>query len=64
MNARQLIEELQKLEADPSNFVGERTLAQWLSWAREQANDIDPLTRGTDALFAEIAKVTDWRYRD
>lgn len=62
--ARELIEALQKLKADPAIVVGERTLAQWLSWAREQANDIDPLMRGTDALFAEIAKVTEWTYRD
>lgn len=62
--ARALIEALQQLEADPAAVVGERTLAQWLSWARDQANAIDPLTRGTDALFAEIAKVTDWTYRD
>lgn len=62
--ARALIEALQQLEADPAAVVGERTLAQWLSWAHDQANSIDPLTRGTDALFEEIAKVTDWTYRD
>lgn len=44
--------------------VGGRSVADWLDWAEARANALDPLERGAAALFADIAEVTDWTYRD
>jgi hypothetical protein len=44
--------------------VGDRSIADWLDWAEARANAPDPLERGAAALFADIAEVTYWTYRD
>ncbi len=64
IRARQLIDALERSAADLDKTVGEKTLAEWLEWARDQADALDPLRRGPDDVLLEISKISEWTYRD
>jgi hypothetical protein len=44
--------------------VSGQPLSEWLIWAEAWASSADPLSRGVEAIFADIAQVTPWTYRD
>lgn len=61
--ARMLIAQLQAQGATAEK-VGGKTISDWLDWAEERVNAVDPLQRGAGALFADVAEVTEWTYRE
>ena len=54
-NIRALIDALEKAEYDPTAIVDNKTIAEWLTWAKAQPSVIDPVCQGADALFQKIA---------
>lgn len=61
--ASRFIEALERLPKDVEETYGERTAAEWLSWARERRDAFDP-TRWPGDVWANLAEVTSWEYRD
>jgi len=50
---------LEKLSAQPcelSKTVAGRSLAEWLTWAHERVEKVDPINRGPIEIFEEIAR--------
>jgi len=41
-----------------------RSLAEWLDWAESKAATLDPIEQGMQAIFADVAQVSAWTYRD
>lgn len=64
VKVRNLIAALETTEADPSLMIGERLLPEWIAWAKEYSDSLDPVSRGAEEIFGDISKVTDWTYRD
>jgi hypothetical protein len=55
------------LEAQPIGdpfTVKDRSLDDWLLWARKRADASDPLLMGAERIFADIGEVNSWTYRD
>ena len=44
--------------------IKDRSLADWLSWAREHLAQSNPLRMGAERIFTDIAQVQSWTYRD
>ncbi|UJX46295.1 hypothetical protein D7006_17330 [Xanthobacter sp. YC-JY1] len=40
--------------------VGDRNLSDWIAWAKERAEALDPLRLGAAGMFNEIARVSQW----
>jgi len=49
---------------DPAALAGEMSLMDWTEWAEAKIAEADPLARGAQGVFDEIAQVTRWSYRD
>ncbi|MDH4980942.1 hypothetical protein [Hyphomicrobium sp. D-2] len=64
VKVRNLIAALETTAADPSLMIGERSLPEWIAWAKQYLDSFDPLSRGAEEIFGDISKVTDWTYRD
>lgn len=62
--ARAFLEALKEAAPDPQVEVAGSTLAAWIAWAESWLDGRDPLSRGTDAIFREIAEVQPWSYQD
>lgn len=62
--AAEFLAAMRGIETDPEAQVQGRPLAEWLTWAEQQLKDADPLAEGPAGVFAEVATVTDWTYRD
>jgi hypothetical protein len=60
----------QFLSALETKFLGddftvkERSLADWLAWAREHVTASDPLQMGVERIFQDVGQVDSWTYRD
>jgi hypothetical protein len=51
------VAELQRrLEAEGDTKVGDRQLAEWIAWAQEKIDALDPFRRGLYGLFESIAR--------
>ncbi|WP_439543308.1 hypothetical protein [Hyphomicrobium sp.] len=61
---RNLLAALERTASDPSVMIGDRSLADWIAWAKAYLEAVDPVCRGVEGIFGEISKVTDWTYRD
>lgn len=61
--ASRFIEALERLPKDVEEVYGDRTTAEWLSWARERRDAFD-LTRWPGDVWANLTEVTSWDYRD
>lgn len=61
--ARALIAALRET-AGAVDVVEGRSVSEWLDWAEARANASDPLRSGAERLFADVAQVNDWSYRD
>lgn len=61
---RTLLGVLEASAGDAGLTIGDRSLADWLAWAKEHLAKYDPARRGRESIFDEISKVTDWTYRD
>jgi hypothetical protein len=62
--ARQFLIALETKSAGEEFSVKDRSLAEWLSWARERADASDPLLMGAKRIFADIGEIHSWTYRD
>ena len=62
--ARQFLAALEARSAGDAFSVKDRSLAEWLSWARECADASDPLLKGAERIFTDIAQISAWTYRD
>jgi hypothetical protein len=58
------IKALEVAGANSSERVGDRALAEWLTWAKGRVKEYDQLARDPVQVFEEIAKVTEWTFRD
>ncbi|MGB9044733.1 MAG: hypothetical protein WCC81_19980, partial [Pseudolabrys sp.] len=62
--ARQFLNALETKSAGDDFTIKDRSLADWLSWARDHVAASDPLLMGAEAIFADIGEITSWSYRD
>jgi hypothetical protein len=61
--ARAFIARLRELDMSGSELIDGLTVNEWLTWAEERAAASDPIARGAERIFAEIAQVTAWTSR-
>jgi len=54
--ARKLLEALERQTGDPNASIGDKTVSQWIDWARAHLLALDPLTSGATVIFSKIAK--------
>ncbi len=52
------LDDLEDKITDASATIHDRTLKEWLNWARQALRRADPLKRGAAAVFEEAAKAT------
>ncbi len=62
--AKDFLAALETLSPEPERSFGDRTAAEWLKWARERRDMFDPEHWDLGDLWANIASVTAWDYRD
>lgn len=62
--ARNFLATLEQPGWDLAETVSGRSVAEWLTWARNWIEKQDARNRGPASLFHEIAEVTSWTYRD
>lgn len=61
---RELLDAMQTTLPTEDPEVGGRPLSEWMGWAEAWVSAADPLSRGVEAIFADLAQVTAWTYRD
>ena len=49
---------------DLDEVIDDRTVGEWILWARERLTAHDPLNAGAAALFRTIASIDQWTYRE
>ncbi|HVU19451.1 MAG TPA: hypothetical protein VHE09_01895 [Rhizomicrobium sp.] len=49
---------------DPSAQITGGTIGEWVAWAEMRLAESDPANSGIPAIFEDIAKTTEWSYRD
>jgi hypothetical protein len=49
---------------DMAEAIDDRTVSEWIAWARKRLTEYDPLEAGPGAVFREIASIDQWTYRD
>lgn len=53
--------EVEKRAFDEGDIiVGNNSLSDWIAWAKERAEALDPLRRGAAGMFDTISKVSRW----
>ncbi|HXH53136.1 MAG TPA: hypothetical protein VNH53_06885 [Sphingomicrobium sp.] len=62
--ARDFIARLRELELPEAEPVEGRSLSEWLDWAEAKATQVDPVGQGIERIFADVAQVSAWTYRD
>ena len=62
--ARQFLSALEQKCVDDNLTIDNRSLVDWLAWARDQVAQGDPLVMGAERIFSDIAHVDSWTYRD
>jgi len=53
-----------KQASDPGGRYEGRSGAEWIAWARERRDAFDPSRWNVGDLWADLASVTAWEYRD
>lgn len=64
IKVRNFIGALEGAVIDPTALIGDRSVADWIAWAKARLEAFDPASGGLEAIFTELSKVTDWTYRD
>ena len=59
---RLFLDALAERTEDMRQPVGDRTLGEWLAWARERLAAFDPLQIGAEAVFETVAAIDQWTY--
>lgn len=49
-----------RLASEGDADVGDRSLSQWIEWARQRIRELDPLNAGASGMFVSLSKVTQW----
>ncbi len=62
--AGNFLDTLEKQSSDPEATYDGRSAAEWMTWARERRDAFDPSRWNIDDLWADLASVTAWEYRD
>jgi len=63
--ARSFLEALAARSAGMTEHkIGDRTIDEWLAWARERLAKHDPLEAGIDVVFRTIERIDEWTYRE
>lgn len=62
--ARAFLARLRASDLPEMEPIDGRSLAEWLDWAEAKAAALDPVEQGTQAIFADVAQVSAWTYRD
>ncbi|MES2443931.1 MAG: hypothetical protein V4574_13970 [Pseudomonadota bacterium] len=62
--ARSFLAALKAQPFEGKELIAGRSLTDWLAWAEAQAFERDPLGDGPAPIFASIAEVHAWTYRD
>ncbi|MGN6549987.1 MAG: hypothetical protein ACTHJ3_08870, partial [Pararhizobium sp.] len=53
--------EVEKRAFDEGDIiVGDSALSDWIAWAKERVEALDPLRRGPAGMFDTISKVSQW----
>ena len=58
------IDALVAFSGDPQALYEEKSTVEWIAWARERCDAYNPLRWNIDDLWADIASVNAWNYRD
>lgn len=61
--AREFLSALLERDYLPAEEVSGRPLSEWIEWAQERTQSVDPLAQGVGGVFEELGKVTSWIYR-
>lgn len=49
-----------RLDSDGATQLGERTLVEWVAWAKDRAEALDPLGNGAEGMFDAISRISRW----
>ena len=61
--ARKFIAELEKNDDEfDHDVIGDRTMKEWLSWARDWVNKTDPINQKKNDIFDKIARVNNFSW--
>ena len=62
--AREFLDALAAQAGDGTANIGDRTLGDWIAWARDRLAKYDPLQAGAAAVFETVAAIDQWTYRE
>lgn len=62
--AREFLAAIRSQDVDTEAKVGTTNLSNWLSFMEKTLNEFDPLSQGPVHVFAQVAQVQSWSYRD
>ncbi len=55
---------LKQLSVDEAQQAGDKTMAEWMTWAEQQLVSRNPLNKGAERIWDSVSKVTTWTYSD
>ncbi len=61
---RTFLAALKSADAVEGDAAADLSLNDWISWAEEWIEKGDPLSSGAKGVFEDVARVTNWSYRD
>ena len=53
---------LKQLPMDEATKLGDKDMAEWMAWAEDQLVSRNPINKGSEKVFASVAKVDTWSY--
>lgn len=61
---REFLVKLRSMDAVGMGTIDGRSIEEWITWAEAWIERADPTVDGVDSVFEQVAKITDWSYRD
>lgn len=58
--AREFIAALQIGGPGTDELIAERSVAEWLAWAEAKVTDMDPVGKGAQWVFGDVARISSW----
>jgi hypothetical protein len=55
---------LKQLPVDEAQKAGDKTMAEWMTWAQQQLISRNPLNEGAERIWDSVSKVATWTYND
>lgn len=62
--AREFMAALRSLDRPEGELGDGMSISDWMLWAEQHLNSVDPMNRGVMAILEDISKVTSWTCRD